>query len=373
MFKVIFVVLVLFFPYNISVEISMSIKNSDQERDLINSLLNKALKASYKNNFDEALKILNDASSYQIAQMNTKKTYQEIYHQKLKYTKKRQKQKIINKKRDKKIIYLTFDDAPSKGTNNVIQMINKLNVPVTMFVVGFHIDSSDQNRKLFKKLLQNKNMLVGNHTYSHAHHRYERFYESGAKNVIKDIKKNYDLIRKYQNKTDIPYTRLAGRNVFRLPNLKTNDNYISKRQLKKEEKVYDALWQRGFYLYGWDIEWGFDYKTGKFQKTIEQFVKKIENMNDNNLATTKNKVIVLMHDRMFQEKYKTKKMLKMLIEKLRKNGWEFETMSSYIKYNEIQNPKYTQKSKLYDIDDFIKKNRKNYKNISNFTNLMIYD
>src|ERR1044071_7872517 len=45
-------------------------------------------------------------------------------------------------KKKKKKIYLTFDDGPNKGTQNVLDIVKDEEVPVTFFIVGEHVYAS---------------------------------------------------------------------------------------------------------------------------------------------------------------------------------------------------------------------------------------
>ncbi len=269
------------------------------------------------------------------------------------------------KKRYQKTIYLTFDDGPMKGTTNVIDVINKEQVPVTMFVVGQHIDSSPTNRSRYNKIRDNSYMLLANHTYSHAHDRYNTFYTSSKRKILKDISKNRKLLRDDILPNSPPYTRLAGRNVYRLPTYVSDDPYITKRQLAREKSSYDMLWHEGYYLYGWDIEWGISRKTKRYRETPHRLVQKIERLYKEDKLATKGKVIVLMHDRIFQDKYNGKKNLSKLIQILKAKNWRFETLDSYLTIDDIKQGKYTQQKKLFNIDKFAKNRSQQKRNKEN--------
>ncbi len=258
----------------------------------------------------------------------------------------------LDKSKNQKTIYLTFDDGPMKGTTNVIDVINKEQVPATMFVVGRHIVSSLTNRSRYNKIRDNRYMLIANHTYSHAHDRYNAFYTSSQREILKDISKNHKLLRDDMLSNSPPYTRLAGRNVFRLPTYVSDDPYITRRQLRREKPSYDMLWHEGYYMYGWDIEWGISKKTKTYRETPHRLAQKIERLYKEDKLVTKGKVIVLMHDKIFQDKYNGKKNLTRLIQILKANNWKFETLEDYLSIDDIKNGKYAQQKKLFDIDKF---------------------
>ncbi|RLA75265.1 MAG: hypothetical protein DRG11_01815 [Epsilonproteobacteria bacterium] len=367
MYKIVGLLILLLLPFNSIPQIKfVNYDDINNNRYKINIVLKKIDTAIRNNSFQKAKILLDHVKTYSLSKNRIQTLSKKLSYaikvakqQKRKTTKQKQKQK-------QKTVYLTFDDGPMKGTTKVIDVINKEKVPVTMFVVGAHINSSKLYKSYYNQVKNSPYMLLANHTYSHAHDRYNWFYTSGYKNIIKDINKNHILLKKDVKPNSPPYTRLAGRNVYRLPTIKTNDPYISKRQLKRERKSYDAIWNAGFYLYGWDIEWSLNARTNKYRQTASQIAQKIEYMHKNNLSTTKNKIVVLMHDIMFQDRYKGKQKLTKLIKILKKNNWKFETIETYLTSVNIKNSKYTQNVKLYNIEKFITnktKNIKKYKNI----------
>lgn len=63
-----------------------------------------------------------------------------------------------------KVVALTFDDGPSKYTNDIIDTLSKYNVTATFFVIGTNL--STKYMDTFNKLIKNGNE-VGIHGYSH--------------------------------------------------------------------------------------------------------------------------------------------------------------------------------------------------------------
>ena len=220
-----------------------------------------------------------------------------------------------------KVIYLTFDDGPLRGTSNVLKVLEEENVKATMFFVGRHVLN---NKSLFKKVLHSQNVLIANHTFSHANGHYSRFYRNGEK-LVDDVEKAQDIIggSKYQ--------RLAGRNVWRLPEVYKNDNGVSKKRRTIEASNYDAVAKDGYYIYGWDIEWSFHHKNGKPIYSAKRMAEKINSCYNCGKVTKKKKLILLAHDFMFRSKYHGKNVLKKLIVLLKKSGWKFDTLKHYTK------------------------------------------
>lgn len=230
-------------------------------------------------------------------------------------------------KSQEKIAYLTFDDGPIIATKNILEAAQEEDVPVSMFFIGSQIENF---RNIYENALSYPNVTIGNHTYSHANGRYKQFY-SDADVVVQDVKKANTIISKDRISTTqssfLP-TRLAGRNVFRLPIFSRNDNGLPKEQVSKEWLGYEKIYGEGFYIYGWDLEWSYE-STGKPILAPIDIVNKMEFINSKSYSRLPNKVVLLMHDRMFNNSFNGKENLQTLIKLLKNNGWKFENIERY--------------------------------------------
>lgn len=217
-----------------------------------------------------------------------------------------------------KIMYLTFDDGPLNGTANVLAATKEEGIRATMFFVGEHIR---HNTILFNKALSMPHVQISNHTFSHANDRYEEFYNN--KNlVIRDIDKAQKLIGGPK------YLRLCGRNVWRLPSVVRDDFAIRYKQRQREIADYDELKERGYQIYGWDIEWEFDHATKLPLLSAEEMADKVEVRYNRGYTAKRGKMILLAHDYMFkgiEGKYR----LKEFISILKAKGWQFATIGDY--------------------------------------------
>lgn len=234
-----------------------------------------------------------------------------------------------------KTMYLTFDDGPVYGTENILQVISEEKVPAAMFFIGKHIIRNKRNQSYYKSAQENPYVLIGNHTHTHASGRYRKFYSQDPRYIVEDIQIAHEILSKDGLVKKIPYTRLAGRNVYRLPSIEKNDIFISKKQSLNEIDGYDAVWNAGFYLYGWDYEWEFDYKNKRPARTVNQLVSIIERLYRKNKIAKNGKFVLLMHDQMFKNRYNGKQNLRQLIQKLRNNGWEFDSLANYLTPNDF--------------------------------------
>jgi len=216
-----------------------------------------------------------------------------------------------------KILYLTFDDGPVYGTLNVLRVLQKEHIKATMFLVGRQVEADP---KLFQAAVALPDVLVGNHTYSHADGHYRRFY-SDKETVMQDIAKAQDLIG------EGAILRLAGRNVWRLPEIHKDDTALAKEVVTQEIPVYDALEKKGYRIYGWDMEWRFDHHTHLPLYTPAELAYRVA-LRYNRHTMKKGKIIVLAHDYMFRDENGTQR-LTTFIEMMKRGGWSFESIDTY--------------------------------------------
>ncbi len=218
-----------------------------------------------------------------------------------------------------KTLYLTFDDGPINGTANVLRVLKEENVKATMFCIGREVVNNPQ---LFQREISMPNLLVANHTHTHANGHYRRFYNSSTARVVADIDKAQRVIG------GAKYLRLCGRNVWRLPTVKRDDWGISVAQQGREIPKYNALWNHGYFTYGWDVEWLFSHKTQRPLFNGEEMARRV-NLHYQGAHTAKRgKVVLLAHDFMFRSAYNTQQ-LRTFIQIMKAQGWRFETIDDY--------------------------------------------
>ncbi len=141
-----------------------------------------------------------------------------------------------------KTVYITIDDGPLGGVRNAISAATKEAASISMFIVGLYYERSKQSSNFVDLVTEIPFVQVGNHSYSHANEYYH-----DQQGVIDDLNKNNKVLTL---PTPPFYTRLPGRNVFRIPGLAKDDPYISAEENEIETIVNDAVYQNNFYLYG---------------------------------------------------------------------------------------------------------------------------
>ncbi|RUM66370.1 MAG: hypothetical protein DSZ06_03315 [Sulfurospirillum sp.] len=271
----------------------------------------------YENNYAIPKEDINDE-----AELSTT-----IIVKKHKRTNKRKKRKIIitdSKVRDK-TVYLTFDDGPLNGTQNVISILEESGIDATMFMIGKHVEQNSYRKRLFKRAINDDNILVANHTYSHASGHYRRFYSDDSR-VVSDLRKMDRKLSYYDPLHTQKICRLAGRNVFRLPHIYKNDPAV-KRAV--EYRCYNALKNNGFKIFGWDYQWDYSPKNAKLKKTPRQIVNIMERLIKRGRTKKPNKLILLTHDFTFKKRFRGDQKLRELISLLKERGWGFETLENY--------------------------------------------
>jgi peptidoglycan/xylan/chitin deacetylase (PgdA/CDA1 family) len=143
---------------------------------------------------------------------------------------------------DKRVIYLTFDDGPNQGTENLLKILNKRNVSATAFLVGKHAYGSTKQKNDLELLKKNPLIELANHSFTHAHNKYTDFYKN-ADAVVRDFDIAKDSLKLYDK-----IARTPGRNIWRLNNINVTD-------IKSTTAAADGLKKAGYKVIGWDLEW----------------------------------------------------------------------------------------------------------------------
>jgi peptidoglycan/xylan/chitin deacetylase (PgdA/CDA1 family) len=220
-------------------------------------------------------------------------------------------------------IYLTFDDGPLPGTQNVLAVLKQENVPATMFMVGLHVETMPNGRADLADAKALPLVTLGNHSYSHANNRYRNYY-SNTQAVVDDMLHANQVL----GLKPVVDGRLPGRNVFRLRQANTEDMSINVSEWAKEWLDYELVAAAGFRLYGWDHEWVHS-GDGKPVQTVDHLVSEIDHLFNYGRFVRPGKMILLMHDEMFQDRFNGQDNLRTLIRNLRERGYSFGDIGTY--------------------------------------------
>ncbi|MCJ7935859.1 MAG: polysaccharide deacetylase family protein [Chryseobacterium sp.] len=224
---------------------------------------------------------------------------------------------------DKRVIYLTFDDGPNQGTENLLKILNKRNVCATAFLVGKHAYGSKKQKDDFELLKQNPLIELANHSFTHAHNKYTDFYKN-AEAVVHDFDIAKDSL-KLQDKI----ARTPGRNIWRL-------NTINVTDIKGSTAAANGLKNAGYKVVGWDLEWRPTHKM-TLKGSHEAMLKKVDSIFFNDLEKTSRHLVFLTHDQYLRDTDSINE-LDLFIEKLQKtNRFVFRKISQYPTINEVLN------------------------------------
>lgn len=218
-----------------------------------------------------------------------------------------------------KHVYLTFDDGPLVGSRAIDSIAKAKNIKVNAFVVGRHSTMGKYRLRDLNLYIENPLVAVYNHSYTHGYNRLGTFYTDSLK-AFNDFKKNESEI-----KLNSKVARLPGRNIWMYDDERKID-------IKSSAPTADLLYNDGYKIFGWDVEWRLKSPTGEAIIPLETVYNRIVNFMDNKSSKEPNNVVFLMHDDMFQTK-KGQKLLIDLIDRLIAKGYNFEFMEDYpIKY-----------------------------------------
>jgi len=228
-----------------------------------------------------------------------------------------QVQVTVPVKKKKKKIYLTFDDGPNKGTQNVLDIVKDEEIPVTFFIIGEHVYASINQNITWDSLQTTEGIEICNHSYTHANHNhFEKFYQS-PDSVVSDFQRSQDSLQLKNN-----IVRTPGRNAWRIDSLQFTD-------LKKSKAAVDSLQNAGFIVMGWDLEWHYDPKELSVMNTSDDLLKQIDSVFTNNKTKSPENLVLLAHDQVYK-KAKDSTELRQLIQKLKlKEEYELSLVSSY--------------------------------------------
>jgi peptidoglycan/xylan/chitin deacetylase (PgdA/CDA1 family) len=227
-----------------------------------------------------------------------------------------EEKKPIAKKKKKKI-YLTFDDGPNKGTQNVLKIMQEEQVPVTFFIVGEHVYGSIAQQQTWDSLLIAENIELCSHSYTHAlHNSFSKFYEH-PDSVVNDFNRAKDSLNLDNN-----IVRTPGRNAWRIDSLHITD-------IKKSKAAIDSLQKAGFTVLGWDLEWHYDPKTLTVKNTANELMNEVDSVFNNNKTKTPESLVLLAHDQVYNKSNDSLE-LRQFIKKLKlKDEYELSLVSSY--------------------------------------------
>ena len=223
----------------------------------------------------------------------------------------------------KKYIYLTFDDGPQHGTTAVLELCKQLGVKATFFMVGLHTAQKSDGMQIVNSIRQSyPQILLANHSYTHANGKYQFFYHHPQMAAAEFYQTQQFL--------NIPYK------IIRLPG---NSAWVDQRGIKSSHLVHDVCYlldSAGYNVVGWDVEWSFNHKTANPVQTPEKMEAIVDTALARNQLHTNNHVVILSHDRMFRDPHYLDSLAKFIVLLKRNPNYVFETVDHYPGLKKLQ-------------------------------------
>lgn len=241
---------------------------------------------------------------------------------------------------NKKIVYLTIDDAPSKIMNDKIEYLLSKEIPAIFFCEGKKLN--DQGEVVIGAI--RKGFIIGNHSYCHSH-----FSEKSIEEGEEEIKETDDLINDLYAKAEkerpakifrFPYGDKGNGGFFHNPCGRDFQECLKNDKVKAYQEFlknlgyyqpkfkninYDWVKQKRIFTY-YDVVWTYDsedYATEKpnNRKSDEEVLLDMDKnkpelmkcLNSNDSSD-----IVLVHDHQNIQDLFIK-----MIDKLKSKGFEF--------------------------------------------------
>jgi peptidoglycan/xylan/chitin deacetylase (PgdA/CDA1 family) len=216
----------------------------------------------------------------------------------------------------KKYIYLTFDDGPQHGTVDCFDLCKQLHVKASFFMVGLHANKKSDGHIIVGNIKKAyPQILLCNHSFSHAYDKYKNFYHH-PETAYADFEENQQLL-------SIPYR------IIRLPG---NSAWVTKKEIHASHLVFpvcDLLNAAGYNVIGWDVEWQFNHKTANPVQSPEKMLALVDSAFAKQKTYTPNHLVILSHDRMFRSPQYLDSLSK-FIQLLRSNrDYVLETVDHY--------------------------------------------
>lgn len=211
----------------------------------------------------------------------------------------------------RKKVYLTFDDGPSTGTEEILTILRQYNVKATFFVVG---KEDEYSMEMYEKIVEEGHTL-GMHSYSH---QYSTIYQS-VEDFAKDIERLEKLLKEATGE-DVK--------LFRFPG--GSSNLVSNIGMQEFIKYLN---DEGITYFDWNVSSGDATSKSLEPEALVQNVIQDVGIYRNS--------VVLMHDAV--DKPNTVEALPMLLEELQKMDVDILPITEdvkpiqHIKADELEN------------------------------------
>jgi peptidoglycan-N-acetylglucosamine deacetylase len=192
---------------------------------------------------------------------------------------------------DEKVIYLTFDDGPSRGPcSEILDILKEENVKGTFFILGNEIKGNED----VLKRIYDEGHSIGLHSMTHE----KKNLYNNENDFLNEMLKVQDLIEK---------TIGFKSNILRFPFGANNNTY------KLKKSLVELLHNNNFKIYDWTV----DTRDGElYNASPETFIKNSRSKNNN--------ITLLMHCGSANKN--SPKALKSIISYYKENNYTFKTI-----------------------------------------------
>lgn len=130
-------------------------------------------------------------------------------------------------------IYLTFDDGPLNGSEDIDDAVRREQIKINVFVVGMQAMANPRLKSYCQLYETNPWIEVGNHSYTHAAEGYHAFYDL-PELLLQDFLRCQKALH-----LQTQLARLPGRNMWRIKGRHSDD-------VKSGSACADKLFAAGF-------------------------------------------------------------------------------------------------------------------------------
>lgn len=199
------------------------------------------------------------------------------------------------------IVYLTFDDGPSKYTDDILNILNNYGVKATFFVVG---KEDPVSIELYQDIVEQGNTL-GIHTFSH---EYKSAYSS-QESFASEVSELRDFLYEVTGEDVMLFRFPGGSSSPKLGNYGSNVGVF-----------IDYLNSNGYTYFDWNVSSG---DGASIIRTKEQIAENVLNGIEGKKCS-----VVLMHDD--SNKGTSVEALPIIIESLLEKGYEIRSIDDTV-------------------------------------------
>lgn len=201
----------------------------------------------------------------------------------------------------RKIVFLTFDDGPTKNTLKNLEILKAEGVKATFFVIG---ELAEQNPEILKRV-QEEGHEICIHTYNH---KTKNYRSKGA--YMDDYHKAFEVLSEILGKEPSKFMRMPGGSSTH-----SGDKYTVKA-------IRDELYEEGLYYVDWNVSLEDAlYENTPVDTLLATFRKELKKH-----YIDPNNIIVLMHDGPSNKN--TPLALPTVIKYFKNNNYEFKTFGN---------------------------------------------